>query len=155
MKCPFLVKGNFGLVKVLGTQFNVKAYENEPFQTTLVNGMVTFRTNNGSEFDLKPGTQIFKDDGKYRTRNVETDLVTSWKDGKLIFREEPLGKMVAQLERWYNVRIELKGTKLKNLRFTGTIEMESFSEVLELIKITTPIKYSFDRHSRILTIDSK
>jgi len=118
MKSPFLVKGNFGQVKVLGTQFNVKAYENEPFQTTLVSGLVTFRTKNGNEQELQPGTQIYQDNEKFRIRTVETELITSWKEGKLIFRDEPLINMISQLERWYNVQIELKSQKLKNLRFT-------------------------------------
>ena len=82
-------------------------------------------------------------------------MITSWKEGKLIFEKEPFANVATALERWYNVKIELQGEKLKRLGYTGTIEMETFSEVLELIKSTTPIKYKFDKNTRILKISGK
>jgi len=111
---------------------------------------------NGHLVNLTPGTQVVFNTEKYIKRPVETDLFTSWKDGRLIFRDTPLRLMIPRLERWYNVDIELqiKDESIKNLKFTATIEFESFSEVLELIHVTTPIEYSFDKNTRILTIKS-
>ncbi|WP_372933685.1 FecR family protein [Mariniphaga sediminis] len=151
---PFIVKSSFGEVKVLGTEFNMKAYENEPFETTLVKGAVLFTGKNGKEIKLKPGMQVVVAGGIFESGSVDTELFTSWKEGKLIFKDEPLQNVIARLERWYNVDIELKDDQIKNLKFNGTIEMETFSEVLELIKVTTSIKYSFDRETRVLTIAS-
>lgn len=153
-KQPFIVKTQFGKVEVLGTEFNVKAYENETFSTTLESGLVVFTNKYGKQANLEPGMQVVFDDANFKLRRVETKLFTSWKEGQLIFRDEPLQNMVARLERWYNVKIELKDDRIKNLKFTGTIEMETFSEVLELIKVTTPIKYTFDRKTRVLTISA-
>jgi ferric-dicitrate binding protein FerR (iron transport regulator) len=151
---PFIVSGNFGQIEVLGTEFNVKAYEGEACATTLVRGSVLFRSNNKKQVILKPGNQVVYGSGKMLTKKVEPEFFTSWKDGKLIFREEPLQNIATRLERWYNVDIELKGEDIKNLKYNGTIELESFSEVLELIKVTTPIEYYFDRDTRVLTITS-
>lgn len=151
-KEPFKVKTKYGEVEVFGTQFNVKAYENERFYTTLESGSVTFTNIYGKQAKLEPGLQVVFDSETFKLRRVETNLFTSWKDGRLIFRDEPLQNIITQLERWYNVKIVLQGEQIKNLKFTGTIEMESFSEVLELIKVTTSIKYSFDKKTRILTI---
>jgi ferric-dicitrate binding protein FerR (iron transport regulator) len=151
---PFKVKTAFGEVEVTGTEFNVKAYENETFLTTLESGSVVFTNKFGKQAIMEPGMQVLFDSQNFRMRKVETKLFTSWKDGQLIFRDEPLKNIIAQLERWYNVEIELRDDRIKNLKFNGTIEMESFSEVLELIKVTTPIKYSFDRKTRILTISA-
>ena len=151
---PFKVRTHTGDVKVLGTEFDVKAYDGEIFNVTLENGVVSFICNTGQEVKLEPGMQIVCDSKNIKIRNVETRLFTSWKDGQLIFRDEPLQNIITQLERWYNVKIELLDDGIKNLRYTGTIEMESFSEVLELIKVTTPINYSFDRKTRILTISA-
>lgn len=151
-KEPFKVKTNFGEITVLGTEFDVKAYDGEIFNVTLENGKVKFNGNNGQEAILDPGMQAVFDEKNIKLRKVETRLFTSWKDGQLIFRDEPLQNIITQLERWYNVNIELRDEKIKNLKYTGTIEMESFSEVLELIKVTTPINYSFDRKTRVLTI---
>ncbi len=151
-KEPFKVKTKYGEVEVFGTQFNVKAYENETFYTTLESGSVMFTNIYGKQAKLEPGMQVVFNSETFKLRRVETNLFTSWKDGQLIFRDEPLQNIITQLERWYNVKIVLKGEQIKNLKYTGTIEMESFSEVLELIKVTTPIKYSFDRKTRVLTI---
>ncbi len=151
-KEPFRVKTKYGEVEVLGTEFNVKAYDNETFLTTLEKGSVVFTNKFGKQAKLEPGMQVVFDSVDFRMRRVETKLYTSWKDGKLIFRDEPLKNIITQLERWYNVEIVLQDDRIKNLKYNGTIEMESFSEVLELIKVTTPIKYSFDRKTRILTI---
>ena len=153
-KEPFKVKTKYGEVEVFGTEFNVKAYENESFYTTLESGSVVFTNTNGKQAKLETGMQVVFDSKNFNLRQVNTKLYTSWKDGQLIFRDEPLQNIITQLERWYNVKITLKDESIKNLKFNGTIEMESFSEVLELIKVTTPIKYSFDRKTRLLTIES-
>lgn len=151
----FVVESPYGNIKVHGTEFNVKAYEEGDFAATLEEGSVSFASPSGSEVTLKPGEQVFLDNNKYKLKTVETELYTSWKDGRLIFHDEPLEKMISRLERWYNVKIELSDKSVKDLKFNGTIEMESFSEVLELIKVTTPINYSFNRDTRVLTITAK
>ena len=153
-KESFIVKTSFGEVEVLGTSFNVKAYNEEAFITTLERGSVSFTSLTGKKAILKPGSQVVYNSNNFFTRKVDTEIFTSWKDGKLIFRDEPLQNMITRLERWYNVDIKLEDERIKNLKYTGTIEMESFSEVLELIKATTPIEYSFDRKTRVLTISA-
>ncbi|MFW6246123.1 MAG: FecR family protein [Tangfeifania sp.] len=149
---PFIVKTSFGDVEVLGTSFNVKAYKSETFVTTLESGSVSFTNPAGKKAILDPGSQVIYNSKTFFTQTVDTEVFTSWKEGKLIFRNEPLQNMITRLERWYNVDIKLEDERIKNLKYTGTIEMESFSEVLELIKATTPIEYSFDRKTRVLTI---
>ena len=59
------------------------------------------------------------------------------------------------LERWYNLRIVLENESTQELWFTGTIEMETITEVLEMINTTLPIKYAFDRNTRIMNIKAK
>lgn len=153
---PFIVKTQYGNVKVLGTKFNVCAYSDEPFKTTLAEGSVSIIDPlNSKEVLLKPGTQYTRENGKPIVYNVSSELYTSWKDGKLVFRREPFDLVAKKLERWFNVTINLEGENVKKLWYTGTIEMESFSEVLELLKNTTPIFYSFDSKTRVLTISSK
>jgi len=153
---PFVVKTMYGDVKVLGTKFNVCAFSNEPFRTTLVEGSVAVEDrNNPKEVFLTPGFQYVAEKGSFSVEKVETEMYTSWKDGKMVFRREPFELVAKRLERWFNVSIRLEGESIKKLWYTGTIEMESFSEVLELIKSTTPIDYNFDSKKRILTITAK
>ncbi|MDD4192257.1 MAG: DUF4974 domain-containing protein [Mangrovibacterium sp.] len=153
---PFVVSTDFGEVAVLGTKFNVSSYPGEPFMTTLVEGSVAVKDRAGSdEVRLKPGFQYISRDGMPTVKEVPPHLYTSWKDGKMIFRREPFETVAKRLERWFNVTIGLEGEGIKKLWYTGTIEMESFSEVLELIKNTTPIAYSFNPNTRVLTISKK
>ena len=155
-KKPFIVKSVYGDVKVLGTKFNVFAYENEPFRTTLVEGAVAIKDfQNSKELILEPGFQYTAQKGSGILEKVIPEMYTSWKDGKMVFRREPFGLVAKRLERWFNVSIKLEGEAIKNLWYTGTIEMETVSEVLELVKNTTPIEYSFDPNSRILIITSQ
>lgn len=151
---PFIVSTSYGEVEVRGTSFNVKAYNDDNLQATLVTGSVRVREKVGQkEVTLRPGQQANLAKGKIRISNVETDIFTSWKDGKLIFRKEYLPTMVKRLERWYNVKIELeKDNRLNDIWFSGTLEMESFTEVLELLKVTSPIDYTYNEKTRLIKI---
>ncbi|MEK7718797.1 MAG: FecR domain-containing protein [Bacteroidota bacterium] len=153
---PFFVKTGLGKVEVMGTSFDVKAFTNENFEITLVEGSVKVSDKTNQVAILKPGQQsIITSSNAFTCKTVRTDLITSWKEGKLIFMKEPFANVVKELERWYNVKIELQGERLKKLCYTGTIEMESFVEVLDLINTTTPIKSSFDKSTRILKISGR
>jgi len=156
---PFSVSTQFGKVTVKGTAFNVKAFVNDDFTTTVETGLVTVTAvGNLSELQLKPGEQANLRQGQnnWSKRSVNTKIYTSWREGKLIFYKDPLHEIVKKLERWYNVEINVTPqTELKNYRFTGTIEMESLTEVLELIRVTAPIQYSYDLKNRTVIIDTK
>lgn len=153
---PFVVKTGYGTIEVMGTSFDAKAYSNEDFRTTLVEGSVKVVSNMKKEATLKPGQQsVITPSNGFSFHDVNTNLTTSWREGKLIFEKESFQNVARELERWYNVSIELQGEKLKRLGYTGTIEMETFSEVLELINTTTPIKYVFDKKTRILKISGR
>nr|WP_319998711.1 FecR family protein [uncultured Draconibacterium sp.] len=154
---PFIVATNHGTVEVKGTSFNVKAYaDDNDFETTLVEGTVVFKVKNaGNEVTLKPGDQVSKTDSGYTVKKVETKYFTSWKEGKLLFNREPFPSFIKKLERWYNVKIEYSDPKLNNLWYTGTIEMESISEVMEMISKAAPVSYHFNNKTRVFTIKAK
>ena len=153
---PFIVKTNLGTIEVMGTSFDVQAYTDEPFETTLVEGSVKVNNNTNRLAILKPGQQsVISPANEFSIKEVNTELSTSWREGKLMFVKEPFANVARELERWYNVKIELQGERLKKLGYTGTIEMETFGEVLELINTTTPIKYKFDKTTRILIISGR
>jgi len=153
---PFMVTTGYGNVQVMGTSFDVKAYANEEFETTLVEGSVKVSDKTNQLVILKPGEQlVINRNNEFSLRVVNTDVITSWKEGKLIFVKEPFANVARELERWYNVKIELQGERLKKLCYTGNIEMETFGEVLELINTTAPIKYQFNKNTRILKISGR
>lgn len=156
-QAPFIVETQYGNVEVKGTSFNVKAFSEENFQATLTSGIVkVVDIQSGKAVVLHPGQQAEKEGDKFSIEEVEPDLFSSWKDGKLVFRDEFLPVVAKRLSRWYNVKIELSDDKrLSEISFTGTIEMESFSEVLQLLKITAPITYVYKEETRTIKIRYK
>ena len=153
---PFIVKTRLGAIEVMGTSFDVKAYTDETLETTLVEGSINVSNNINQLETLKPGQQsTITLSSEISVKEVNTELSTSWREGRLMFVNEPFQNVAKALERWYNVKIELHGEKLKKLGYTGTIEMETFGEVLELINTTTLIKYKFDKNTRVLKISGR
>ena len=151
---PFVVSTVYGAVKVQGTSFNVKAFADDAsFETTLVEGKVALSDKKtGNETALQPGQQGTLINNSFVVKPVEVKFFTSWKEGKLIFSREPFPQFIKKLERWYNVKIEYSDPKLDELWYTGTIEMESISEVMEMISKAAPVKTSFDNKTRVFTI---
>ncbi len=153
---PFVVETGYGKVEVMGTSFDVKVYPEESFETTLVEGTVKVWDRTSQVATLTPGQQsVITPTNEFSLNSVNTEMITSWREGKLIFIKEPFENVAKKLERWYNVKIEFQGETLKKLGYTGTIEMETFGEVLELINTTTPIRYKFDKNTRILRITGR
>ena len=151
---PFRVKTEYGEVEVKGTSFNVKAYTNENLQTTLIEGSVVLRDiASRKEVTLLPGQLGELANDKILVKNVSTELYTSWTEGRIIFHKAYMPEVAERLERWYNVKIVLdKDPRLNKIWFTGTLEMETFSEVLELLKVTAPIDYSYNENERVIKI---
>lgn len=155
-KSSFEVKAGNTMVKVLGTAFDVSAYSNENVSVTLVRGKVMVNSNKGNELDLVPGQQAsVESNGKISKREVTTSNFVSWKDNILVFNHEPLEQVVTKLERWYNLDITIGDESIKNINVTGTFKYESISEILQLLEITEPIKYSYNKNERTLILKHK
>ena len=155
---PFVVHTAYYDVKVLGTQFNVKAYEDDDeVVTTLEEGSVQLNfpeaTKTSENLILKPGEQLVfnKTKRKYLLKfKIDTKLYTSWKDNKLIFLEMPFGELVQLLERKFGVEIIVDDESILGEHFTGTIKNESILEILNIIQHTHPIKYNLDGQKIII-----
>ncbi len=135
-----------GSVEVLGTSFNVNAYNNEPaVKTTLVEGKVKVSTpaagNSQQPVILTPGMQsIFSQDqelaGKIQVRMVDTDDVIAWKNGLFNFNNADIKTVMRQLARWYNVEVVYEGN-LPNEKFEGEISRNStLSEVFSILELS-------------------
>lgn len=154
---PFIVSTSYGDVKVTGTSFNIKAFDDDnAFETTLVEGSVSVKcAYHEKELILKPGQQAFLSEQNLSVKEVDTTYFTSWKEGKLIFVREPFSSFVRKLERWYNIHIEYEDSSLNDLWYTGTIEMETLSEMMEMIRRAAPVQCSYNSTTRIITISTK
>ena len=88
-------------------------------------------------------------------KNVKTKLYTSWKDDNWIIEGESLGDLAPQLERRYNIRIVFGSDKIKNYRFTGNIHNETFEQVLDILRLTAPLKYEMGKGTVKWYLDPK
>lgn len=144
----FIVHTSFYTINVTGTQFNVKAYESDKtIATTLEEGQIIIHSAESlgltEDLYVKSGEQVLfdKKSKELTIKDVDTKLVTSWKDNKLVFVNMSLRELVVLLERKYGVEIEVKNTELLNLHFDGTIKNESIIEFLDIIQYTLPVNY--------------
>jgi transmembrane sensor len=145
----FVVHTPFYDVQVIGTQFNIKAYENDnEVITTLEEGQVIIQSSENlrlaEDIVLKPGEQavLSKSSKEFVIRNVNTKWFTSWKDNKLIFINTSLKELAVLLERRYGVEIEVINKEILDLHFDGTIKNESIIEIMEIMKKALPIDYN-------------
>lgn len=155
---PFFVETDGISIKVLGTSFDVSSYDNDKqISSTLEEGSIALIDLNGNEVTrIHPGQKAILDKTTHTmvVRDVETLLTTSWKDGKLIFRNTSLSDVTIQLERWFNCKIHLDpGLLISDLKYTATIQDETLGEVLKMIEISTRIKTKIEK--REVYIDSK
>lgn len=146
---PFRVKTSALEVEVLGTQFNLKAYSNDPIiSTTLVTGSLKVTQNNRS-VRIKPNQKLVFD-RKTRQMKIQglNDLSpeTDWKDGRLVFRNQSLGDLEHELERWFDVDIRFADEQVKSKRFTGTLERESILEVISYFGRSKYVGYHIDNN---------
>lgn len=153
-KIPFSVNTDYGQVNVLGTAFNVQAFSQSEFAITLVRGSVQVNSNN-QQSTLSPGEQARLVNNQLTKAEVGTELYTSWKDGKLMFKRESFPSLMERLERWFNVRIEYSPNDFNDLWYSGTIENETITEVMEMISMAAPVKFSFDSKTRVIKVNMK
>jgi len=147
---PFIVACNDMDVGVLGTTFNVSAYNDEPeIKATLVEGKIMVGWNDGDTAEskiLKPNDQaiLSKDDLSIEINEVNTSLYTSWIQGKFEFNKDNLEVVMKRLARWYDFEYEFKNNDAKNHHFTARINNdESISAILDMLEMTTDVKFEF------------
>jgi ferric-dicitrate binding protein FerR (iron transport regulator) len=140
IKNPFYVKTTDGTIKVTGTKFNVSAFPDDDFSSVaLEEGKVSYIPA-GTENEpvlLLPREQIIyrKDSGKLIRQKTDIEKYTSWTEGKLIFRDDPLSEIITRLQRWYNAEITLseQAHHFQGMTFTMTVQSETLPQVLEYL----------------------
>jgi len=139
---PFVVHTHQGDIRVLGTSFNVRDYQDENFlETTLVNGKVAFEREGNYSY-LKPGEQLRlnKEDGKTTVETVDVLLYCSWKDGRFVFEKQRLEVIMNTIARWYNINVFYESSSVKDILFTGNIKRYSdLEQVVNMLKLINKI----------------
>ena len=153
---PFLVTAGKMNIEVTGTRFNVTNYIDEPFtELILESGSVRLFSGKYKEkltiTNINPGELAILHNNQNRLSVSKADVTkyTAWKDGVLIFRDDKMEEVVRKLNRWFNVEIILQSPELKDYVYTATYRDETLPQILELLKISAPIKYTFADRERL------
>jgi len=153
---PFIVNTGKIDIEVTGTEFKASNYSNEHLtEIVLVSGGIDLcsETISGSHqllTKLVPGERALYNTttNTMNIDRVDVDKYISWKDGILMFRDDPLIEVVRRMNRWFNVDIQLKGSNLSDYVYTATFEDESLMQILDLLKISAPIDYKIKKRER-------
>ncbi len=152
---PFIVESGNLAVKAVGTSFNVKSFSDDiKFETSLESGKVIILNGNKDNAvevcEMDPGERFVYDEStnSYSLNKEDLTAYVSWRDGKLIFRDNPLTEVVERLSRWYNVKIQLEDPGLEYLTITATFVDEPLEQVLEMMKSIAPISYTIITRSK-------
>ncbi|GAA4313978.1 FecR family protein [Compostibacter hankyongensis] len=162
---PLIVHAGNIIIHVLGTRFNIKAYDNEnKIETTLIDGKVQVQiadnpdkkivltpheklTVINQKFDIKGRNLKKQKELSFQVKEViplqtETPIPEiAWLQDKLAFQNERFGDLARGLERRYNVHIVFKDTLLMKERLNGIFENESISKAMQLLQMTTSFHY--------------
>ena len=159
-KHPFLVKTGELTTRVLGTSFNIKAYENEEeVEVSVATGLVEVskgETGKESEEEqhvlLNPSQQAVyrEDEQNFITREVDIASIAMWKNGILSFNSTPLDQAAKMLERWYGVKVILKNPGLKKCVITGDHKNQGLSSVLHSFRYALGVSYEITKDTVII-----
>jgi ferric-dicitrate binding protein FerR (iron transport regulator) len=175
---PFVVNAFDISFTVLGTSFNLKAYNDEEvIEATLVSGSLLIEDADGKakrfrDLVLKPNqkatfhrvsgdlalqsepesaideqivAQVTRPLARIEVRQKQSVVPEiSWKDGVLIVEGEPLSELARKLERRFDVIFEFKDERLKNFKYSGTLKDQTLEQVLQAMKLTSPIEYQLE-----------
>lgn len=174
---PFIIHTKKMDITVLGTTFNVRAYEEDKtVETSLIQGKVevTIKGDVPKKVILTPNQKIvlmnddkpsqiktvhmpvLHDKEAYRleevTVNPQDSLVaeTAWKENCLVFNNERFEDIALKMERWYDVQIIFEDKQLAESRFTGTFINETVDQTLEALRFTSPFHYHIDKKKIII-----
>lgn len=142
---PFRIKAHDAEITVMGTHFNVNAYDDEAaIKTTLLEGSVKISNRNNSNM-LQPGQQAIVDNSNgnmYMLDDADVEEAVAWKNGRFQFNKADIPSVMRQIARWYNVEISYEGN-IPTDHFTGKIPRNAnASSVLKILSMS-------DEHFRI------
>lgn len=141
---PFIVRSKGSEIEVLGTRFNVRAYNDEnKIKTTLVEGSVKIIGGNSTSF-LKPGDQAVIHGSDMRViNNVDIDAEIAWKNGIFQFKDAGIEDVMRQAALWYDLNVSFEG-KISKKYFTGKVSRSvNASEFMNMLRYTG-IKFEID-----------
>jgi mannose-6-phosphate isomerase class I len=142
---PFIARVNGMRVTVLGTQFNINAYDKQRYKTTLVEGSVQL-SQSAKQALLKPGQQGVVDSEKesIKIASVNINKIVAWKNGYFMFQDDSIKDIMAQISRWYDVEVAFEGT-MPSKTFGGIYSRnKDINELLKGLELTGLVRFKIE-----------
>lgn len=138
---PFRVTTSRSRVEVTGTKFNVRDYESEQSATVaLESGSVKVCGNDDNYRTMHPDQLATIGNNSLKISAIKAADHTAWHLGKIVFDETPISDVATILSRWFGVEFEITDRQIENYRITATFNNESLYDILDLIKISSPLQ---------------
>lgn len=150
---PFIVKTKDFQTVVLGTSFNVRAFETEAAaDVSLVTGSVRITNGDTAEHVLVPGERLIfdKTNRSFEKKPFNVSDITGWKDGVLVFNDTDFTGVIEKLEQWYGVNITVVSKPSEPWHVAGHFDNESLVEVLNSIQFVYNIEYKINDNNLTL-----
>lgn len=160
---PFVVEADGKLVTAIGTTFSVRRADDE-VRVTLIEGIVTVDQDNSegaglgavSKKQLRPGQQLVALGAQpFKINMINTDSVISWKDGRLIFDNEPLGMIVQEVNRYSSRKLVVGDPTLSDMRVSGIFQVGSIDSFAVALEASFPVKNSARSDEGDIVLDWK
>ncbi|MFD2582520.1 FecR family protein [Pedobacter vanadiisoli] len=139
---PFAVKTAAGIVRDLGTSFNVNSIANNGHvAATLLEGAIQVESN-GQLKKVKPGQQALFSKNKISVNDVDVEEMTAWKDGYFMF-DESMESAMNKIALWYDVKVEYQNETLKQIPVLATItRYGEIKNVLRILEMTKKVRFN-------------
>jgi len=138
---PFVVYASHTQTQVLGTAFDVKAYDVSQVEVAVVTGKVAFsnRDNQQEKLLLTGGSRgILKDTKALEQTRIEDPNFMAWKENRLSFQDTRLGDVINTLQNYFDVRIMLSDKDMARFRYNGTFDPEQLGNVESVLEVICP-----------------
>ena len=149
---PFRVEVDRVEVVVLGTSFNIHAYD-EAVKTTLVEGAGKLNVA-GKAYSLSPGFEANVDQGGVKIVKSDVYEQIAWKDGRFVFREKRLEEVMSILSRWYDFTYDCQSEELRQMTLTAKLrKFDRVEDIFDILKRTG--RLDFATHGKNVTVLAK
>lgn len=159
---PFIIHLANGTVRVLGTSFNVRAYDNEKVvETSVATGKVAFipryqtRRQKQDTLFITPNNKV-----RYSLEEDQANVLTTvaaedkaWTEGRLIFRGATLAEIAVELERYFGKTVVFIDEEARNFRLTGSFQNNSLDEIMYYLSKSKDFKYQITESELLIGIE--
>jgi len=154
-KKPFIVKTDQGEVRVTGTTFNLEAYsEYKNFVTSLFEGSVDIYQNNAKLATLKPNQKGMLQNDRYFISTIDNTDEYLWRNGLIAFDNMKLEDILLELEKYFDIQIEINTKKLPQHRYTGKFrQADGVDYALRVLQKSIHFSYNRDDEKQIIYIN--